>query len=414
MRLIFTLCSVICLGVVMAGCSSQTGSGTLPSRATFLSQPSGGYEAIRSFRGGDYGSVPTGSLVMMNGTLYGTTGQGGGIGAGLGWGTVFTANKTGRGRVLYRFGGGSDGWAPGSLTALNGTLYGTTSNGGASGSYGLGFGTFFSLSKSGAHRVLYDFAGGADGAHPLGNLVVVDGVFYGVTVGGAGTVFAIDASGKERVIYRFQSGGWLPAGGLTYLDGALYGVTTYGGNKHCFWKRGCGTIFKLSLSGSAQTLYAFRGGSQGEYPTGSLLTVRGKLYGTTADNFRPPNGCGPHGCGTIFEATTSGKVRILYHFKGGPSDGAWPTGSLAYVNGMIFGTTRAGGNTSCDRGSGSGDCGTVFSVTTSGVEHVLHMFSGTPDGGEPARGLLAANNALYGATFFGGNNDAGTLFKISP
>jgi len=51
--------------------------------------------------------------------------------------------------VLYRFKGGTDGWSPLSpLTNVNGTLYGTTSNGGDHNTCCIwyGYGTVFALS----------------------------------------------------------------------------------------------------------------------------------------------------------------------------------------------------------------------------------------------------------------------------
>src|SRR5579862_5933038 len=48
----------------------------------------------------------------------------------------------------------------------------------------------------------------------------------------------------------------------------------------------------------------------------------------------------------------------LYSFKGAPNDGAYPD-SLTVLNGAIYGTTRQGGNGSCDFVAG---CGSVFTI----------------------------------------------------
>jgi hypothetical protein len=62
---------------------------------------------------------------------------------------VFTVNPdTGAETVLYAFAGGSDGADPeGALTAVNGTLYGTTLSGAGTGCDGGGCGTVFALTK---------------------------------------------------------------------------------------------------------------------------------------------------------------------------------------------------------------------------------------------------------------------------
>jgi len=68
-------------------------------------------------------------------------------------------------KVLFKFGysHGTHGTHPvAPLLDVNGTLYGTTAQGGASGD-----GTVFSISVSGAETVLHSFSGGSDGVTPL-------------------------------------------------------------------------------------------------------------------------------------------------------------------------------------------------------------------------------------------------------
>jgi uncharacterized repeat protein (TIGR03803 family) len=54
--------------------------------------------------------------------------------------------------------------------------------------------------------------------------------------------------------------------------------------------------------------------------------------------------------------------------------------------------------------------GTVFSITTSGSENVLHSFSQAYGG--PGEGLTELNGILYGITG-GGTCDGGTVFSIT-
>jgi uncharacterized repeat protein (TIGR03803 family) len=78
------------------------------------------------------------------------------------------------------------------LIDVNGTFYGTTAGGGASGD-----GTVFAVRTSGAERAMYSFKGGTDGANPQAGLVELNGALYGTTsAGGAsgnGTVFAVSS-----------------------------------------------------------------------------------------------------------------------------------------------------------------------------------------------------------------------------
>ncbi|HEY2474266.1 MAG TPA: choice-of-anchor tandem repeat GloVer-containing protein [Candidatus Cybelea sp.] len=82
------------------------------------------------------------------------------------------------------------------------------------------------------------------------------------------------------------------------------------------------------------------------------------------------------------------------------------------VNGSLYGTTNYGGG-----GGGpacySVGCGTVFSIATSGMEKVLHGFSG-PDGEYPDNPLLYVTGTLYGSAYGGGSSGYGTIFALKP
>ena len=60
----------------------------------------------------------------------------------------------------------------------------------------------------------------------------------------------------------------------------------------------------------------------------------------------------------------------------------------------------------------------MFELSPSGAETVLHSFcpgAGCPDGSHPRADLVMdkAGN-LYGTTYYGGTNNVGTVFKVSP
>ena len=73
----------------------------------------------------------------------------------------------------------------------------------------------------------------------------------------------------------------------------------------------------------------------------------------------------------------------------------------------MFGTVHCSGGF-------SGTVGTVFSITTSGKENVLHSFAGGSDGDNPGAGLIDVNGTLYGTTSDGGAHRDGTVFALTP
>lgn len=253
---------------------------------------------------------------------------------------------------------------------------------------------------SGGYHQLYPFKGGTDGRFPAGALVEAGGVLYGTTQGGnryGGTVFSFTPSGGERVVHLFghqDSAAGAQPNALTVLNGTLYGTTRVGG------AHGFGTVYSLTTSGSMHVLYAFAGGQDGATPAG-ITTIGGKLYGATESG-------GLNGAGTVFELTTSGKERVLYRFADG-ADGRTPEGWLVVAGHTIYGTTNTGGNTNCYNVG----CGIIFSVTTTGVERVIYAFKGGSGDGEYPSTLIMTDGALYGTTPFGGPSNAGTVFTVS-
>src|SRR5215469_521932 len=150
-------------------------------------------------------------------------------------------------------------------------------------------------------------------------------------------------------------------------------------------------------------LYSFGAPLDGVQPRAGLIAdSAGNLYGTTADG-------GAFGRGTVFRVTPSGTETTLHSFAGPPDDGALPlAGLVADSAGNLYGTTIGGGAFE--------HWGTVFKVTQSGTETVLHSFAAPPyDGIHPTGGLIAdsAGN-LYGTTSGGGVFFSGTIFKLTP
>ena len=347
------------------------------------------------------GAFPTAGLTNVSGTLYGTTYNGGDAFGG----TVFSITASGEETVVHSFGSGSNGAFPyGGLINAGGTLYGTTHYGGGSSEYG----TVFSVTPGGMYSLLHSFTWN-DGAHPWAGLANVHGTLYGATtVGGEsgfGTVFSITKSGSHNTLYGFAKQGDCPFASMINVSGVLYG-TTYSCNRP---GHGTGTVFKITTSGTRTLLHRFAGGSDGARSGAPLTDVGGALYGTT--DYGGTGSCSAHhesGCGTVFTIDPStGAEAVLYSFKGG-TDGAIPNG-LTNVRGTLYGTTYYGG-TDCKRKG----CGTIFKITTSGTETVLHRFAGdSSDGQNPIGDLINLGGVLYGTTQIGGAHGWGTVFSLS-
>jgi uncharacterized repeat protein (TIGR03803 family) len=257
-----------------------------------------------------------------------------------------------------------------------------------------------------AYRVLHSFGGSGDGMNPYAGLIDVNGTLYGTTVkGGAnnwGTVFEISGTGTEKVLYSFEgSGGAVqPEAGLIDIKGTLYGTTRAGGAYFL------GTVFSITTGGTEKLLHSFGYNyTDGVWPYAALIDVKGTLYGTTQQG--GPYPCGySFGCGTVFSVTTDGSEKVLYTFGKHRDDGNLPVAGLLDVNGTLYGTTPWGGKY---------ERGTVFSISTTGTEHVLYSFgaSGISDGTEPLAALIDVKGTLYGTTYEGGANHSGSVFSIT-
>ena len=174
---------------------------------------------------------------------------------------------------------------------------------------------------------------------------------------------------------------------------------------------GGGVAFSVSAAGTSENkLHDFGNGNDGATPYASLTNVNGALYGTTSA------GGTSTGCGTVFSMGTAGVEQVLYAFQGSrpDGDGCNPLGSgVIDVNGLLFGTTSSGGgknnkHITCD-------CGTIYSVSTSGSDKLLHSFVSN---GSPAASLIYSNGALYGTAFYGGKcalgpRGCGVVFSLA-
>ncbi len=181
--------------------------------------------------------------------------------------------------------------------------------------------TLTSLARAATEKILYSFSGTADGSGPNAAVIFdASGNLYGTTEEGgstgSGVVFKLTPNSggtwSESVLYSFagETDGYLPAGSLIFDSaGNLYG-TTYGGGSE-----GGGTVFKLSPTTSGpwtKTILLNFTGPNGSAPQANLIfDAAGNLYGTTE------NGGSLEG-GTVFQLVpgTGGTwtQNILFNF----------------------------------------------------------------------------------------------------
>lgn len=321
---------------------------------------------------------------------------------------------------LYAFKGGNDGIHPSGSLVLDeqGNLYGLTNAGGGNGCGGNGCGTAFKISADGTESVLHIFAGGTDGANPLGGLIADQaGNFYGTTSsgggtacggGGCGTVFKLTADGTVTILHAFAGGsdGEGPAAGLITDGESFFGTTQAGGSDLCSGQ-GCGTVFKVEQDGTESVLHVFDG-SDGAHPVAKLLRYNEILYGTT--QLGGSDRCSGSGCGTVFELPASGQLQVIHRFKS-LKDGAYPVaGVIADGIGNLFGVTQHGGRYVCP-------CGTAYKISPSGNRTTLYAFGRKDsDGIYPSSELILDNGNLIGTTTKLGNKrcGCGSVFELLP
>jgi uncharacterized repeat protein (TIGR03803 family) len=137
--------------------------------------------------------------------------------------------------------------------------------------------------------------------------------------------------------------------------------------------------------------------------------IGGVVLDTSGNLYGTTANGGAYGDGTVFKLTLSGTETILHSFDNNDIDGIHPYAGLVLdKTGNLYGTTVSGG------GTGSA-AGIVFEMTPSGTETILHTFGGSPDGAFPWGGVvLDKSGNLYGTTLSGGANSFGTVFKITP
>lgn len=342
------------------------------------------YSLLYQFQAAPDGNFPLVADIGPDGTLYGTT-YGGGVtdsqqctdffnGCGIAFRLqpppTFCAtplcpwSET----VLHMFTGtNGDGAVPASgdlIFDAAGTLYGTTTVGGAS-----GYGAAYQIkhSQSGwTESVFYSFDPSQQNiANPSSGLIMDQaGNLYGTTdynfENPDSTVYQLvhgQSGWTANALHTFQCVGGLDGCDPDALSFDPSGNIVFATGGSGFY--GTGTVDRLNASNnwSLDLLYTFQ---RGQGYTASRLTMdaAGNLYGAAS-------GCA-NGYGCIYKVTPTdnGYVFIdLYEFTGG-ADGRTPNGPVVIdANGNLYGTTETAGDMSHCLGEGDSGCGTVWELT---------------------------------------------------
>lgn len=361
---------------------------------------------LHSFQsGGTDGLNPRGGVILDGaGNIFGTTVWGG----TNDWGTIYElkpASGSYTESIVYNYDGstGAGPWAA-PLEDQNANLYVTNF-----------FSGVFELSPTGSG---YEVVGigqmiSSKGDYPTAGVLAIGPTIYTAAVYGAlygqGSIVAMDASNITNVtdVWDFKGP---PSDGARPLDtlvadagGSIYGATNVGGVENL------GAVFRfIPKSGKERLLWSFHGKKDGANPKDPLvIDTSGNIYGTTFYG-------GKDNLGVIFKLSPKGggyTLNVLHTFAGPPADGQFPMSGLTLVGDVLYGTTFTGG---------SGNDGTIFSLSTAGSDYtLLHDFQGS-DGIGPDGSLFAQSGTLYGATLLGGTSGGagqqatGVVFSFTP
>ena len=355
------------------------------------------------------------SLVQgLDGNFYSTTNGGGLTCANNPFatcGTVFKVTPAGKLTVIHDFcqNACTDGGAPfsGLFLSPNGNFYGTTTQDLVN--HG---GTVYSITPAGKVTSLFSFNGGSGQGTPYGPVIQADGALYGITAlggtAGDGTVYRLSSGGTLATLHTFTGTdanqvGLVGESLLQASNGDFYGVTPYGAQND----NTCGTIFRMTPTGTFTTLYSFPNtSSEGCGPVDGLVQgANGNFYGTAV-------GGGPANDGNIFQMTPTGTLTVLYNFcsQSNCDDGSQPNaGMILGTDGNFYGTTISGG---------ANNDGVIFQLSPTGTFKTLYSFCSEPgcaDGESAYSGLIQATDGnFYGTTSDGGGSgNGGTVFKLS-
>jgi len=300
---------------------------------------------------------------------------------------------------------GTDPWG-GVTLGTDGNLYGTTATGGADGA-----GTVFKITPAGAWTKLWDFTAGVTSKHLndegdpyYAPFQAIDGNFYGVDEGvysgTYGVFYKITTKGKLTAYPFNYADGYVPNLPTQGSDGNFYGTAQAGGGATCE----CGTVYKATTGGKITKLHAFAG-----YPTDGTRPIGALVQGSDGDFWGTTYQGGAFNEGTIFKISASGTYTLVYNFQYAQPEllGAEPVAGLTLgSDGNLYGVTEIGGKNGY---------GTIFQVTTGGAVTFLHNFcsvTGCADGILPQTPLVQHTNGKFYGTASGNSLCCGVFYSF--
>jgi uncharacterized repeat protein (TIGR03803 family) len=138
-----------------------------------------------------------------------------------------------------------------------------------------------------------------------------------------------------------------------------------------------------------------------------IIDSAGNLYGASLEGGAHDSCCG--GDGMVFKVSAKGVFTPLHYFNAAAGDGAQALANVVRDSaGNLYGTTEFGGTHSG---------GTVFKLSPSGEETILHSFTGGTDGNFPFNAVtLDGKGNIYGYVFLfqdGDQTGNGKIYKIA-
>ncbi len=222
-------------------------------------------------------------------------------------------------------------------------------------------------------------------------------VLYGVTTQGgtndSGVLFEYDPATNtytKKFDFGGSNGSW-PSSSLLLHDGKFIGLALEGG--------GSGVIYEWDPVAQAYLIRHNFDNANGGAPAGDLTLYQNKIYGTTT-------GGGAYGHGIIFEYDpVSNTFTNKYDFLDENGYAVYPMGCLALYNGKFYGVTGIGGP----------DYYGYIYEWDPGTNLFTKKFEFDElNGNTPFGALTLYQGKFYGITSAGGPNGAGVIFSWDP
>lgn len=206
------------------------------------------------------------------------------------------------------------------------------------------------------------------------------------------SLIKVNTEGSVTQIYQFPTTVKLVGPAIYATDGNYYGVSAPVSDP-----TGVASVYKVTPTGLATTLWNLPNGSANGFPMPILQGNDGNLYGAT------PGG-GVNLTGTIYKLTLSGQYTLLYTFPNNYS--SYPTALIEASDGNLYGATYAN--------PGFGGYSQLFRVTKSGAYTLMYaMKNMTADGGCQCDLVQGSDGIIYGTAQVGGITGAGMIFALN-